>query len=234
MEEKKEAEKEAKKAARKEEKKEAKREAKAKFDEHFETEAKMYGDIQKTLHETMTPDARRRAQETHRQGLGAWFTVISQTCDIEKNADDPCGDGDQSPLKDSTDLRNYASTPVQQLRNLWSEGGDFNPYNNQTSPLMKACFLGQKSVVQSIIAATINTPTDTINFVNRRESVLRMSPLLGVICGSRFMGKIEHAMGPKPLSLPGSDHVGVAEVRTPFYVCVCVCVNVCVFVCVHV
>jgi hypothetical protein len=213
------------------EKKKKKKEAKAKAEENFTKQKETMDAVQKKVHDVLSSTLHVDAQETHSQGFGAWTGIIHATCDVNKNRSDPCGDGDQSALYDSTDIANYKTNTnaVQQLRNLWSEGGDFNPYNNQTSKLMKAVFLGQKSVVQSLINAELSSGRSIVDFVNRRESVLRMyphthththtrkrthtythnpcqvrlsashrdynkpqnlrSPLLGLICGSRFVGK---------------------------------------------
>eukprot|EP00927_Polykrikos_kofoidii_P065109 TRINITY_DN60900_c0_g1_i1.p1 TRINITY_DN60900_c0_g1~~TRINITY_DN60900_c0_g1_i1.p1 ORF type:complete len:919 (+),score=145.91 TRINITY_DN60900_c0_g1_i1:96-2852(+) len=127
------------------------------------------------------------------------LSQLRETTDLDKNAADPMGNGDQSDLAlpDTTGIKagsaNFQdmleqmhNTPYQRLRTLWSEGFDFNPEREADfSPMMVACFRGHLQVVRQLLDGTDAGSSSRAELLNIRESVMRMSPLLGTISGSR-------------------------------------------------
>jgi hypothetical protein len=126
--------------------------------------------------------------------------LIKELSDWTKNREDPFGDGDQSVLKITS-----ATCKPARLRALRAETGlGFNPTDptpGRYSEIARACFLGQAVVVQEEIAKA-QTERERFELVNRRETMLRMSPLLTCIAGARMV-QLSH--------VPPEEFVAVAK-----------------------
>ncbi|KAK3276056.1 hypothetical protein CYMTET_15848 [Cymbomonas tetramitiformis] len=109
--------------------------------------------------------------------------ILQKSCDCRLNADDQYGNGDQSFI-----FADFPSDIGFELRALWSEGGDFNPMHPgladpPLSHFMVACFNGNVERVTEMITNTNGAALTKL--LEKRESMLRFSPLLGVIAGAR-------------------------------------------------
>ena len=112
-----------------------------------------------------------------------WRAALHSTTNMDKNARDPMGNGDQSVLNDGATM----DSPAQLLRTAWSGGCDFNPPKGYQSDFCRACFCGNLAVVEQAIAAAKALGPDVLQMLlETRESHLRMPPLLSVIAGSRM------------------------------------------------
>ena len=98
--------------------------------------------------------------------------------DVEANSRDPFGDGDQSPLKGKR---------AQILREIWFAGGDFFNVlqNGGLSEFSTACFTGTLSVVQKNLSLV--TGEARLRLLERRECILRQTPLITCIVGMKCM-----------------------------------------------
>ena len=130
--------------------------------------------------------------------------IAAAGVDVARNSTDPFGNGDQSFL-----VADLPSDAGQMLRNLWAQGMNFNPINRgQQSDLMTACYFGLHNIVESMIAA--ESGGTRTQLLNRRESLLRHSPLGGAICGTRLAQRpsapqIANALGLDPMT--GTVHL---------------------------
>ena len=103
--------------------------------------------------------------------------IIAKGCDPDINKADPCGDGDQSPLKEVVG-------PGQMLREVWARGGDLNPWLSpqRYSTFFAACAWGDVLAVGALLSGQEGEPNVELE---RRESKLRYSPLHVIVAGSR-------------------------------------------------
>ena len=129
--------------------------------------------------------------------------ALAIACDMEKNARDIYGNGDQSPLlfqaslfKRSTDLNEnmklIKSQPAyhraQNLRTFWSTGGDFGPENlMMTNKFRWACLVGHVNLVETCLNMAKKQDGLLFAFLETRETALRMSALMTAVCGSRLI-----------------------------------------------
>lgn len=148
--------------------------------------------------------------------------LLRETTNVDQNAGDPFGNGDQSfvPMPDTKDLmarganmqeimERVNNSPFQRLRTLWSEGFDFNPEREADfSPMMVACFCGRLKAVRELLDRTDVGSSNRAELLNMRESTIRMSPLLGTITGSRLSPALGTIVG-SPWG--ASEHVDVAK-----------------------
>jgi hypothetical protein len=83
-----------------------------------------------------------RIRTTHMGMVGGLDhdAIIRATCDVAKNARDPLGDGDQTPLSADPE------TPGQLLRQVWCEGGDLETLCSRgADPVAVAVFVGDSN-----------------------------------------------------------------------------------------
>jgi hypothetical protein len=108
--------------------------------------------------------------------------IIQELSDWKKNLADPFGDGDQSFL-------NTADSKPQQLWLLRARTSlGFEPADPTTgcySDFLVACVFGRVDTVRDMIMLA-QTERERFELVNRRETLLRMSPLLTCITGARI------------------------------------------------
>ena len=132
---------------------------------------------------------------------------LRKGCDQERNAKDPCGDGDQSQLSE-------ISGPGQHLRELWARGADLNPWMDphRYSPFFASCAWGDVLAAETFLRAA------RVVELERRESHLRYSPLHVCVAGSRMIyGSIDwpRRAAPKTMgfNLPElvPDHCAIAK-----------------------
>jgi hypothetical protein len=124
--------------------------------------------------------------------------ILSRSTDLARNRADPFGDGDQSSVQ-----AGMPGTPGQDLIEVWSSGADFNPVEmpEGLTTLLKAAFLGDAAVVEKEVAAVRARGTEALaQALERRETLLRFTPLLSCLSGARAMA-----------SRRGADHVRVAR-----------------------
>jgi hypothetical protein len=101
--------------------------------------------------------------------------------DSSSSEGDLYGDGDQSFVK-----ADYPTDPGQRLRDMWSNSGDFyDVVQTSGSEFMQACFLGKAKEVKAMIDATEGDVEARHRLLELRESMLRFSPLMTCICGSK-------------------------------------------------
>eukprot|EP00392_Amoebophrya_sp_AT5.2_P003704 g3709.t1 len=115
-------------------------------------------------------------------GDGSDDPVIRRACDVKKNQADKFGDGDQS------ELTSVPGGPGADLEQYHSSGGTFNPYQrpSEYTPLMRAACWGNVREVETILAVMQDkTPEERKQILEYRQASLRMTPLLGCICGAR-------------------------------------------------
>ena len=137
--------------------------------------------------QTMRDEARRTADEL-RANPSQIPAALASTCDLELNARDVYGDGDQSPLEDSLDASNPRN--AQRLRDVWCTGGDLNQLlaTGRVTAFFRYCFAGDARLVGDFIAAARADPDpDALrNLLERRESQMHVSPLFAVVAGARM------------------------------------------------
>jgi hypothetical protein len=159
---------------------------------------------------------------------------IARSTDVKKNKDDPYGDGDQSMVTGM----GYGGDAQEDLRNVWSAGGDFNPASPPgsgsaaVSDFCRSCFFGDVAMVTSAIKSTAAGSEQRTHLLELHESVLRLTPLLSCIVGapplplspssaSRLPPPLAHV---PPFELPQAKRLCVRPKR----VCVpCRCARAC-------
>ena len=111
---------------------------------------------------------------------------ISRSTDAQKNADEPYEDGDQSIVPGM----GFGGDAQEDLRNVWSCGGDFNPANPpgsgsaDVSSFLRACYFGNVAEVTRMIKNTAAGSIQRTQLLELHESVIRMTPLLSCIAGT--------------------------------------------------
>jgi len=137
--------------------------------------------------QTMRDETRRTADEL-RANPSQIPAALASTCDLELNARDVYGDGDQSPLEDSLDASNPRN--AQRLRDVWCTGGDLNQLlaTGRVIAFFRYCFAGDAKLVGDFIAAARadSDPDALRNLLERRESQMHVSPLFAVVAGARM------------------------------------------------
>lgn len=102
--------------------------------------------------------------------------------DVAVNAADPYGDGDQSLVTKGENSR-------QIFRELFSTGGDLGPnlviVDDGFSPFARACGLGNAQAVIDMINATEEGSEERMQLLERRETGMRLTPLLITIALSK-------------------------------------------------
>eukprot|EP01032_Pedospumella_encystans_P013920 gene13920-16007_t len=122
-----------------------------------------------------------------------WSKILSNLgkngTDIQKNAADPMGDGDQSLIFD----RNQA----QLHRDVWSAGADVQHLlmNNGLPPFIIGCMVGNLDMCTKLLS-DCDTTEKKKALLETRYSVLRLSPLFFTAIGFATMGFL-HATGKK-------------------------------------
>jgi hypothetical protein len=124
------------------------------------------------------------------------FALLKEMCNEAVNKADPFGNGDQSAVP----LDINPNGKMQRLRNVWASGADFNPRNphSKTSFFFNACYVGDANTVAEVIRGAAFIAKKEL--LNRRETLMRFSPLLSCIAGAR--GKDV---------LGGGDYLAVAK-----------------------
>ena len=95
-------------------------------------------------------------------------------------ARDPFGDGDQSPIKTERQ-RNV-------VQSLWATGADvdtaFMNGGSGMTPFGRHCITANKTSVEAMLKAALKeSPEALVQLIERRETVLRLSPLMLVLTG---------------------------------------------------
>ena len=130
--------------------------------------------------------------------------------DILQNDNDPYGDGDQRRLP--------SESQCQVFRNIWTVGGDLehlfspdpmSPSARGFSPFALACATGNKKLVETLLKVCSEADTNRTQFLECRESAMRVSPLLIAIALAKHPGTVHaHTQYPKD----EMDFAGVAKV----------------------
>ena len=120
--------------------------------------------------------------------------ALRKTCDVELNARDIFGDGDQKRILNTR--------KGQPLRDAWCSGCDLYEKleNHQMSPFWVACFTGDHRNAARMIEAARNKPNRVIGegdareslpeltcLLERRETQMRLSPIHAVVAGARSL-----------------------------------------------
>ena len=112
--------------------------------------------------------------------------VIAKTTNVKKNDSDPFGNGDQSdiPGRPQSELPGGVAC---KLREIWAYGADFNP-DQATFPhsdFMRAVDRGDVKAVKRSLNFCGDDERKKFELVNRRESILRYSPLIACVAATR-------------------------------------------------
>ena len=114
-----------------------------------------------------------------------WGEVVANLgkngTDIAKNAADPMGDGDQTPIFN----RAYA----QVHRDVWSAGGNVQQLllTRNLPPFVIGCLVGSTEICTKLLAEC-DTEEKKTALLETRYSVLRLSPLFFATIGFATMG----------------------------------------------
>ena len=123
------------------------------------------------------------------------MNYVSLSTDIKRNKDDPYGDGDQSEHK-------VESPEGHALRNVWSVGADYAEVV-QTSMIHRLCLLGSVKSVERLIQRSEGAERQRL--LEKRVSVLRVTPLMATVTARRFLPK--EALR----EIPASNHIQIAR-----------------------
>lgn len=102
---------------------------------------------------------------------------------VETNDGDPCGDGDQTPIRNQAHQQFY--------RNLFSEGGDLAECFNYgaISEFSLACVSGNVTLVTELLQQADRDPArpseGLVKLLETRETSLRMTPLLLIVSAGK-------------------------------------------------
>ena len=112
--------------------------------------------------------------------------AIAKCTDVKKNDSDPFGSGDQSEIGG----RPQSEMPggkAQKLREVWAGGGDFNPdeINFPHTDFLRAVYRGDVKAVKRSLTFCGDDEQKKFELVNRRESILRLSPLIACVASTR-------------------------------------------------
>jgi hypothetical protein len=144
------------------------------------------------------------------EGLRAQFAAkLAPSTDAARNAADAFGDGDQRAV-----VALLPGTPGQDLIDAWACGMDFNPLEPcraaEHSQLLCDAFFGRVVAVEAALAASRAAGGDALRrTLERRETMLRFTPLLACISGARreppLAGEHDHARVLKALLAAGAN-----------------------------
>lgn len=142
------------------------------------SEAQLEADAQRLLGQLSGPASSAKATTAVIEKLAK----LAGT-NVEMNENDPFGNGDQREVGERT----MAGEPTRQiLRNIFSRGGDLEHYLifKAFTPFMMACAIGNLKTVERLVRATAEGE-ERIQLLERRETGMRMSPLLVTLAFSR-------------------------------------------------
>ena len=105
------------------------------------------------------------------------INYLSLSTDLERNEDDPYGDGDQSEHK-------VLSPEGNALRSVWSSGADYAEVV-QNSMIHRLCLLGSVQSVERLIHRSEGAELPRL--LEKRVSVLRVTPLMATVTARRFL-----------------------------------------------
>eukprot|EP00802_Teleaulax_amphioxeia_P007226 Tamp_07232.p1 GENE.Tamp_07232~~Tamp_07232.p1 ORF type:complete len:566 (-),score=139.09 Tamp_07232:562-2259(-) len=131
--------------------------------------------------------------------VGEYAAVMAAACDQEKNSRDRFGDGDQSLLRHDGPQDAIA----QALKNVWAQGADFFALlqSNGLSECMMSCVTGRPELLAPALERARAAGGEALfHTLERRETMLRITPLHGAIMGALQIGR-QH----------GADHIAVAR-----------------------
>jgi len=137
--------------------------------------------------------------------------AIRDACDIDLNVADESGDGDQTPMKGSSE--EYGA-----LERRWNDGGDYFATPPFISPFAQACSMGALAEVELQLGAADASQKKLL--VSRREGDLRRAPLHGVVAGvAQLHAPGEHVPVAKLLVEQHGADVNARDVlgRTPLH-----------------
>lgn len=123
------------------------------------------------------------------------INYLSLSTDLERNKDDPYGDGDQSEHK-------VLSPEGNALRSVWSSGADYAEVV-QNSMIHRLCLLGSVQSVERLIHRSEGAELPRL--LEKRVSVLRVTPLMATVTARRFLP--EEALR----RIPASNHIQIAR-----------------------
>lgn len=132
------------------------------------------------------------------------LAVLSGT-NNEINSRELYGDGDQSLVTDGGERAR------QILRKLFMQGGDLGPHliNQGFSPFAIACGLGNPRTVENFIKGTKEGSKERTQLLERRETGLRLSPLLLTIALSKGKPYVCSITGAREADM---NHVSVIKI----------------------
>jgi hypothetical protein len=123
----------------------------------------------------------RRVKERIRRGLAKSGT------NLQLNDSDPFGDGDQSEIQSPSKQQFY--------REIFSEGGDITECfgAGMVSQFAVFCLLGNVPLVMQALEAAdknqANPPDSLVQLLERRETSMRLSPLLLIVSAGKNVGE---------------------------------------------
>jgi hypothetical protein len=125
--------------------------------------------------------------------------AVHAACDADLNRRDACGDGDQTPLR----LRGPQDAVAQRLKSVWGNGGDFLEALSagRLGVCLRSAALGNAGALAAALAKAKAAGAEALSeALERRETLLRWTPLDGAVMGAIQFGKQQ-----------GGDHVKVAR-----------------------
>jgi len=133
--------------------------------------------LDKLFHEVRLSDQTKPEMDTV-------LTMAGHNLTVAKN--DPYGDGDQSPIGNKGASQKDESLR-QIFRTLWANGGDVCGYLvfNELSSFSRLCAVGNAAMVEKRIKATSEFSNERKMLLEKRETGMRLSPLLMTIYWSK-------------------------------------------------
>ncbi|KAL7526296.1 hypothetical protein ACHAWF_001714, partial [Thalassiosira exigua] len=144
------------------------------------------------------------------------LAILSGT-DVVMNDDDPYGDGDHNMVgvgehhDPSNQNMVMESMKYQQiLRELFAVGGDIESHlRGGLGPFARSCASGNAKAVEEAIKQTMEGSEERMQLLERRETGMRLSPLMIAIAISKCKQYFSHLTG---AMLASMDHVKVVRV----------------------
>jgi hypothetical protein len=122
--------------------------------------------------------------------------VIRRFCDIELNARDPQGDGDQTPLN------GIEGNPGHALKSLWCEGGDLMQWfpriassNRPVDMFMLSCFVGHLEDVRHGISTLGTSAEERRMLLETRHTNLRCPAIHLALAGAQSPPEASGGLG---------------------------------------
>mmetsp|Transcript_2551 Transcript_2551/g.3720 ORF Transcript_2551/g.3720 Transcript_2551/m.3720 type:complete len:569 (+) Transcript_2551:145-1851(+) len=142
--------------------------------------------------------------------------LIMSGTDVEMNDKDPYGDGDQSLVGAGEDYTSAdprklmkANSIQQILRSLFNAGGDLESHlRGGLSPFARACCLGNASAVEQAIKQTAEDSEERMHLLERRETGMRLTPLLLAVAISKCK---PYACGITGTNIAAMNHMKVVK-----------------------